>query len=316
VSVPDAGGIKPITQYFIRDPDGYYLELCNCGILTDFCLGKDTTAIGYSELTHKIDLSMIFKLALYANQSKSDSQLNHELPEAEWAAAAEEDKVAKLLRRSTVYGDLLQGETRESIVDALRRANNHVPRASRIIRSRKTQVMLQPPAFFVQGETRYVPQMVKAPESKNEKKKKIVQTTQTFEIIVRKTFKAFDKSGDGIVSRDELRHLLLSLHQTPDESILDEFLAGAESINLDQFVDIIAKKPPPTEDQFIAFFNLLDIDKNNKVTAPEFCQVAREIGLELEDSEVDNFFLEADLDGDGTCDLSELRNFFLQHPLL
>ena len=30
-----------ITQYFVRDPDGYYLEICNCDILTAFCLFKE-----------------------------------------------------------------------------------------------------------------------------------------------------------------------------------------------------------------------------------------------------------------------------------
>ena len=30
-----------ITQYFVRDPDGYYLELCNCDVLTAFCLFKE-----------------------------------------------------------------------------------------------------------------------------------------------------------------------------------------------------------------------------------------------------------------------------------
>ena len=42
VSVPkgdESEGI--VTQFFMRDPDGYYIELCNCDILTDFCLGSD-----------------------------------------------------------------------------------------------------------------------------------------------------------------------------------------------------------------------------------------------------------------------------------
>ena len=30
-----------ITQYFVRDPDGYYLEICNCDVLTAFCLFKE-----------------------------------------------------------------------------------------------------------------------------------------------------------------------------------------------------------------------------------------------------------------------------------
>jgi hypothetical protein len=29
-----------LTQFFIRDPDGYYIELCNCDILTDFCFNR------------------------------------------------------------------------------------------------------------------------------------------------------------------------------------------------------------------------------------------------------------------------------------
>eukprot|EP00438_Fugacium_kawagutii_P005219 Skav210767 [mRNA] locus=scaffold3765:20892:21674:+ [translate_table: standard] len=33
-----------ITQYFVRDPDGYYLEICNCDILTAFCLFKEKDA--------------------------------------------------------------------------------------------------------------------------------------------------------------------------------------------------------------------------------------------------------------------------------
>eukprot|EP00438_Fugacium_kawagutii_P023520 Skav207253 [mRNA] locus=scaffold2560:43425:43906:+ [translate_table: standard] len=33
-----------ITQYFVRDPDGYYLELCNCDILTAFCLFREKDA--------------------------------------------------------------------------------------------------------------------------------------------------------------------------------------------------------------------------------------------------------------------------------
>merc|ERR1719410_1233272 len=27
-----------VIQYFVRDPDGYYLEFCNCDVLTNFCL--------------------------------------------------------------------------------------------------------------------------------------------------------------------------------------------------------------------------------------------------------------------------------------
>ena len=37
-SVPTGDETRIVTQYFLRDPDGYYCELCNCEVLTDFCL--------------------------------------------------------------------------------------------------------------------------------------------------------------------------------------------------------------------------------------------------------------------------------------
>ena len=41
VSVPQGDYDKGVvTQFFFRDPDGYYIELCNCEILTEYCLGK------------------------------------------------------------------------------------------------------------------------------------------------------------------------------------------------------------------------------------------------------------------------------------
>ena len=41
VSVPEGNYQKcVVTQFFFRDPDGYYIELCNCDILTDYCMGK------------------------------------------------------------------------------------------------------------------------------------------------------------------------------------------------------------------------------------------------------------------------------------
>ncbi len=40
-----------IIQYFLNDPDGYYLELCNCDVLTEFSFNKYPT-IDYHEGIH------------------------------------------------------------------------------------------------------------------------------------------------------------------------------------------------------------------------------------------------------------------------
>merc|ERR1712032_256041 len=36
-----------VKQYFLRDPDGYYIEICNCDMLTKYCLGEDIDLAGY-----------------------------------------------------------------------------------------------------------------------------------------------------------------------------------------------------------------------------------------------------------------------------
>jgi len=38
-----------VTQYFFRDPDGYYIELCNCDVLTKFCFSKSPFTMDYME---------------------------------------------------------------------------------------------------------------------------------------------------------------------------------------------------------------------------------------------------------------------------
>lgn len=39
VSVPTADGAKVVKQIFLRDPDGYYIEIGQTSVLTKFCLG-------------------------------------------------------------------------------------------------------------------------------------------------------------------------------------------------------------------------------------------------------------------------------------
>lgn len=38
-----------VTQFFFRDPDGYYIELCNCDVLTKFCFSKSDFTMDYVE---------------------------------------------------------------------------------------------------------------------------------------------------------------------------------------------------------------------------------------------------------------------------
>jgi len=331
VSVPDALESRPITQYFIRDPDGYYIEICDCGILTDFCLGTDKCGIAYSEIVEDVSLSHVFKLAFVAYKLKGKKEEGTlELPENKWANEVDKVKLANMLSRCRIYGDLMQGETEESISDALKKANNNVPRATKIIRAiKKGNQILLPPAFYEQGKTRYQPEYIPAPQADNRSSllrsssgSLSLSASRSGEVdsymnTVRKTFRHFDKDGNGVLSKDEVASLLRALRQNPNSSSFTKIFEREDTnndgvIDFDEFVELISNQPPPEEkEQWDAFFHLLDIDGNGKITAPEMVMVARDLGLGLSDIDVENIFIEADMNGDGFLNMEELKSLLV-----
>lgn len=85
------------------------------------------------------------------------------LPLERQAAAADARMLANMLRRCAVWGDLMQGETQQSIERALREAGNSAPLATRIIRARKIEAgghVYIPPAIYDRGEDEYQPRAV------------------------------------------------------------------------------------------------------------------------------------------------------------
>lgn len=108
VSVPDAKGLHPVTQYFIRDPDGHYIELCDCDILTSFCLGTDQRGIEYNEVVDHVDISHLFKFAILAQKAIDSNEKIIVPEESAWAKEADRIKLENMLARTKVFGDLMQ----------------------------------------------------------------------------------------------------------------------------------------------------------------------------------------------------------------
>jgi len=169
---------KIVKQYFLRDPDGYYIEVCNCDVLTQYCLGKYEDLAGYDQgVALSLKEATLFvnlgeKLAhnavkmqreledLYDEmQGKSAAEIAAKLGCTTRAEKVDDEKLKRLLVRLTVYGDICQNETEESIGELLQMTNNHVPTAIKImqIRGRGCRVM-QPPAFFEQGSEKVKPE--------------------------------------------------------------------------------------------------------------------------------------------------------------
>jgi len=338
VSVPTGDESAIVTQYFIRDPDGYYIELCNCDILTKFCLSlDDDKQIAYNENVEKVNPTSIVKLALVANalnHSKRSRALEDlVLPKDQWGAAPDPIKLQNLLKRTKIYADPMQGETEEKLSRALIEANNCVPRATRIIIARKGgKVTMIPPGFFVKGqlekyqpaailleekilktineEKKDVPSLEKSPSFKISSPSLLRQDSTYFKRSAKELIKQSDFDGSGTLSIDELKILLRSICVGISDTALDQMIDLVDknhdgTISIEEIVGLMSTQE--SEMQILAFFNLLDDDKNGKITLPEFSKALSLIGVDITDEQVEEIFIQSDLDGDGTMDALELE---------
>jgi len=176
VSVPkgdESEGI--VTQFFLRDPDGYYIEICNCDILTDFCLGSDKVHIeGYEESgTNVANLQLVSKMVALAARAKKrvslvDNNTDDDIKRGfddiidYQNIQVDEEKLANLVRRTNVYGDVVQGETEQSLRVLLQKSENDVPKLIEylICKHRYTQVF-QPPTVYQDDDQPYKPPLLR-----------------------------------------------------------------------------------------------------------------------------------------------------------
>ena len=150
---------KPtVIQYFFNDPDGYYLELCNCDVLTEFSFNRNSLFdhIDYHEGVHN---ETVFEIAQAASHWKMRSrkhsieQIDAQLNETPRANHIDQDKFINLVRRRSIYGDITQGFNDEEIKEALLQSNNTVPLTIEILqRKRGENKYFQPPSFIEDGK--------------------------------------------------------------------------------------------------------------------------------------------------------------------
>jgi len=152
-----------VEQYFLRDPDGYYIELCNCDILTKFCLGKEDIDIAYSDTLPKDLVQSVTKMLVWSSKAKktvegkySTSGGNGNIPRAK---EVDELKLRNLLKRTVVYGDITQGQTETSLRELLLAKNNMVPEVIRQLYKESVESGVStfiPPSFYDKNDTKVV----------------------------------------------------------------------------------------------------------------------------------------------------------------
>jgi len=175
---------KIVRQYFLRDPDGYYVEICDCDVLTKYTLGDIHDVVGYDQgVSNNLAETAMFvnlteRLAHRAARAQRElAQLCREMrhrpvPEIvdrlgcrKAAAKVDEDKLKTLIRRRGVYGDICQNETEASLREILMLTGNHVPAAMKVMQVRGWEsAVMAPPAFFEAGADKVTPEAFLMPK--------------------------------------------------------------------------------------------------------------------------------------------------------
>ena len=161
-------------QAFLRDPDGYYFEICNCHLLTDFVLNKatdynlDVYKEGYVKVDSTKMLTTVFKwssklIALASDakdnialmKSDPESYFGEPLPKEKWPKKADNKILKNLIGRKVIYSSITQSFTNAEIEEILLQAGNHAPTAIKLMKRKiaygETVRIYQPPSYFVEA---------------------------------------------------------------------------------------------------------------------------------------------------------------------
>eukprot|EP00411_Alexandrium_monilatum_P080239 CAMPEP_0175611468 /NCGR_PEP_ID=MMETSP0096-20121207/63318_1 /TAXON_ID=311494 /ORGANISM="Alexandrium monilatum, Strain CCMP3105" /LENGTH=374 /DNA_ID=CAMNT_0016916473 /DNA_START=11 /DNA_END=1135 /DNA_ORIENTATION=+ len=153
-----------LTQFFLEDPDGYWLEFCNCGEDEERAASA-TSRRGEGRELHggrasRLRLGHVAQLSVrtlrWVRRARARLACGESLDEelARLAPVSPERVDARTLsyfcRRRNTYGDICQGFSDEKLRDALAAAGNHAPGAVLLLKRHRREAgqVYQPPNFL------------------------------------------------------------------------------------------------------------------------------------------------------------------------
>ena len=150
----------------------------------------------------------------------------------------------------------------------------------------------------------------------NNQESEIIQNLSEQEICeLREAFNIFDKDSDGSIALDKLILLLKSLKQNPTQNEIKELAEtfGNLKINFNQFLIIMAKriqKKNIDEDKYFrSLFDVMDRNKNGKISLEEIKYLISHSNVDISDEDIKFLTKEADSDGDGLISYDEFLIF-------
>ncbi|XP_038603959.1 centrin-2 [Tachyglossus aculeatus] len=129
---------------------------------------------------------------------------------------------------------------------------------------------------------------------------------------IREAFDLFDSDGTGTIDVKELKVAMRALGFEPKKEEIKKMITdidkeGTGKISFNDFLAVMTQKmaEKDTKEEILKAFRLFDDDETGKISFKNLKRVAKELGENLTDEELQEMIDEADRDGDGEVNEQE-----------
>jgi centrin-1 len=148
--------------------------------------------------------------------------------------------------------------------------------------------------------------------TRRDKGKKPGGLTEEQKSEIREAFDLFDTDGSGTIDAKELKVAMRALGFEPKKEEVKKMIAdidkdGSGTIDFEEFLQMMTAKmgSRDTREEILKAFRLFDDDNSGTITFKDLKRVAKELGENLTDEELQEMIDEADRDGDGEVNEEE-----------